>query len=85
MKVSYDELADAAYIELVPDGRHATTTRVDETIALDFDAQGRLIGIEVLAASNRLDVPSLEQLEFAQYTTADSEVMSNVTVGRRRQ
>jgi len=35
------------------------THNVDEDIALDFDAQERLVGIEVLDASKRLDLKHL--------------------------
>ncbi|MBP2456906.1 uncharacterized protein YuzE [Clavibacter michiganensis] len=58
--MTYDPVADAAYVELagpVGDGEAATTihsiTTPDDRgeVALDFDADGRLLGIEVLGAS----------------------------------
>jgi uncharacterized protein YuzE len=62
MKVQYDPTADAAYIYLDPahEGiRVARTVPCDPTeagaeINLDFDADGRLLGIEVLDASRHL-------------------------------
>jgi uncharacterized protein YuzE len=60
MRVTYDPAADAAYVELagpVGDGEAATTIHSIMTpgdrgeVALDFDADGRLLGIEVLGAS----------------------------------
>ncbi|MBT1636283.1 DUF2283 domain-containing protein [Clavibacter michiganensis] len=60
MRVTYDAVADAAYIALerpVGDGEaatqiHSITTPGDRgEVALDFDADGRLLGIEVLHAS----------------------------------
>lgn len=60
MRVTYDADADAAYVELagsIADGDAATTIHSITTpgdrgeIALDFDADGRLLGIEVLHAS----------------------------------
>ena len=60
MRVSYDAVADAAYVELagpVGDGEAATTIHSIATpgargeVALDFDADGRLLGIEELGAS----------------------------------
>ena len=62
MKVSYDESVDAAYIKL--QGETDATpfgftyccdpAAVDGQINLDFDQDGRLIGIEVLFASVKL-------------------------------
>lgn len=62
MKITYDQSTDAAYIYLIDEikpGGVAKTyccdpQEVDGQIHLDFDAGGRLIGIEVLDASRRL-------------------------------
>ena len=61
MKITYDRDADAAYIYLVPitDGGVAQTypcdpAEVNGMINLDFDREGRLLGIEVLDASRKL-------------------------------
>ena len=63
MRVAYDAHADAAYISLgegIPAGGVARTVAVDPReidgmIHLDFDREGRLVGIEVLDASRLLD------------------------------
>ncbi len=62
MRVTYDADVDAAYIYLaaeIPAGGVARTVPVDPReidgmINLDFDAEGRLVGIEVLDASRFL-------------------------------
>ncbi len=61
MRFTYDGEADAAYIYLVdipPGGAKKTyvcdAEEVDGMINLDFDAEGRLLGIEVLNASRKL-------------------------------
>ncbi|ALD13997.1 DUF2283 domain-containing protein [Clavibacter capsici] len=60
MRLTYDPVADAAYVELadpIADGDAATTIHSITTpgdrgeVALDFDADGRLLGLEVLHAS----------------------------------
>ncbi|MFT2691530.1 DUF2283 domain-containing protein [Clavibacter zhangzhiyongii] len=60
MRITYDASVDAAYIYLtgiIGDGDAATTIHSIMTpgdrgeVALDFDADGRLLGIEVLHAS----------------------------------
>ncbi|MDM8085124.1 DUF2283 domain-containing protein [Cellulomonas cellasea] len=62
MRVTFDASVDAAYIYLVDEitaGGVARTVPVDPReidgmINLDFDAEGRLLGIEVLEASRFL-------------------------------
>jgi uncharacterized protein YuzE len=68
MNVKYDPTVDAAYIRLTD----SDVSEVDYTYAcdpkevggqvhLDFDASGRLIGIEVLQASKKLPKSLLGQ------------------------
>ena len=61
MRVSYDEEADAAYIYLreIRPGEAEYTHVVEfegqkDMVNLDFDRDGRLIGVEVLSASRQL-------------------------------
>ncbi|AKC10058.1 MULTISPECIES: DUF2283 domain-containing protein [Rhizobium/Agrobacterium group] len=62
MKISYDVSVDAAYIKLKSEEDIAPfgstyccdPNAVDGQINLDFDAEGRLIGIEILSASKKL-------------------------------
>ncbi|MBM3948570.1 MAG: DUF2283 domain-containing protein [SAR202 cluster bacterium] len=63
MKISYDAKVYALYIQLTPGKQRVQCRDVDEDISLDFDEQDRLVGIEVLDASRRLDLkqPLLEE------------------------
>ncbi|MET7313691.1 DUF2283 domain-containing protein [Streptomyces sp. NPDC005134] len=72
--VIYDKTVDAAYVYLTEPQTRVECARiypcdpvdVDAVINLDFDEQGRLIGIEVLAASSKLPkylLQSAERLE----------------------
>ncbi|WHP16204.1 DUF2283 domain-containing protein [Cellulomonas sp. ES6] len=62
MRVTYDAGVDAAYIYLAAEVRAGGVARTvpvdpretDGMINLDFDAEGRLVGIEVLDASRFL-------------------------------
>jgi len=70
MRVTYDRSADAAYIYLSNeiDTKVAPTipsdlTMLDAMINLDFDAEGVLIGIEVMDASGRLPASVLTDAE----------------------
>jgi YD repeat-containing protein len=55
VRITYDGEADALYIAF-GEGP-ATVQEVAEGIALDWDGEGRLLGIEILDASKRLADP----------------------------
>jgi len=50
---TYDPEADAVYIP-VSDARPSEAEEVAPNVVLDFDAEGRVVGIEVLWASRTL-------------------------------
>jgi uncharacterized protein YuzE len=52
VKITYDAQVDALYIRF----REATVTtkHIGEGLAADYDAEGRLAGIEILDAAKRL-------------------------------
>jgi uncharacterized protein YuzE len=67
LKVTLDAFADVAYIYLVPAGRAASTVVGDDeagSVNLDFDRDGRLVGIEVLRASRWLPREVIERAEL---------------------
>ena len=56
MKIEYDRRADAMYIRL----RAGTVVESDEVrpgVVFDFDADGKVVGIEMLDVSERTDNP----------------------------
>jgi uncharacterized protein YuzE len=56
MKIEYDQQADAIYIRLKA-GTVAESDEVRPGVVLDFDAEGRVLGIEMLDVSERTDNP----------------------------
>jgi len=52
MKLEFDPVADAAYFEISP-GKVADTKEIEPGINGDYDAEGHLVGIEVLSVSKR--------------------------------
>jgi len=52
MKIEYDREVDALYVRL-QEKFVAKTVEVDEGINIDFDDDGRLIGLEILDATER--------------------------------
>jgi uncharacterized protein YuzE len=56
MKIEYDQQADAIYIRLKA-GTVVESEEVRPGVVLDFDAEGKVLGIEMLDVSERTDNP----------------------------
>jgi len=56
MKIEYDPKADAMYIRLLA-GEVTESDEVRPGVVLDFDVNGRVLGIEMLNVSLRTDNP----------------------------
>ena len=52
MKFEFDPQADAAYLE-ISDAEVETTHQIEPGIIIDYDAEGHIVGIEVLSISKR--------------------------------
>jgi uncharacterized protein YuzE len=57
MKITYDREVDALYIRFKE--TTVTTKHLEEGIAADYDADGRLAGIEILDTVKRLRDPQI--------------------------
>ncbi len=51
MRVTYDPEVDALYIRLSDEPAEVTTQRLSEEVAINYAPNGRIIGIEILDAS----------------------------------
>jgi uncharacterized protein YuzE len=56
MKIEFDQKADAMYIRLLA-GTVAQSEELRPGVVFDFDAAGRVLGIEMLDVSQRTDNP----------------------------
>lgn len=63
MKIEYDPKADAIYIRL-SGGTIADSDEVRPNVFLDTDANGRVLGIEMLGVSKLTDKPNEMALEM---------------------
>ena len=61
MEITYDKDADAVYIEFRK-GEFAKNKKMDDFTILDLDAEGKILGIELLRVSERLPVDSLSEI-----------------------
>lgn len=66
MKVKIDKESDALYFRL-DDDEIVESEEVQPGIILDFDENGRMIGIEILSLSSRF---AAEKLRVMQFETA---------------
>jgi uncharacterized protein YuzE len=64
MRVRVDHGADAIYVNLT-DRAIKDSAEVADGIVVDYDAEGRIVGVEILDASKRTDDPEvLKQFSF---------------------
>jgi len=52
MKLEFDPIADAVYLEIAP-AEVVRSHQVEPGVVVDYDAQGGVVGIEVLSVSQR--------------------------------
>ena len=66
MRMRVDHAADAVYLNLT-DRPIKDSEEVADGIVVDYDAEGRIVGIEILDASMRTDDPEvLKQFSFEE-------------------
>jgi len=58
VRITYDPKYDALYLK-IGEAEKVLCKEVDEDITLDLDPQGKLVGIEILAASEHVDLDRL--------------------------
>jgi len=63
MNIKYDQSSDAVYIRL-KESKYSESDEISNNIILDFDKKGNVIGIEILDASNYLDINELSSMKF---------------------
>lgn len=56
MKIEFDPIADALYLELA-DSEVDKTEEIKPGVMIDYDADGNIIGVEVLYVSKREHQP----------------------------
>lgn len=54
MKISYDPQIDAIYFRFIEGECQVTTQRLTDDIAINYDAKGEIVGIEILSAHEHL-------------------------------
>lgn len=53
MKIKYDKKEDAIYLQL-GQGKYCQTRKVTDTVLVDEDSKGKILGIEILNAKKNI-------------------------------
>ncbi len=61
MEITYDNDADAMYIEFRK-GEFARNKKLDDLTIIDLDGEGNILGIELLDVSKRIPLESLSEI-----------------------
>jgi uncharacterized protein YuzE len=56
MKIEFDQVADALYVQLT-DGDIEKSEEIKPGMILDYDASGNVLGLELLYVSKRAELP----------------------------
>lgn len=64
MKMEFDKEADAAYVYFkeIGNGEVAETISLNDSVNIDLDKDGKVLGIEILDASKHLPSSSIKSL-----------------------
>jgi uncharacterized protein YuzE len=71
VKIEYDKAVDALYIR-IQEKDVVRTQEVSDGVNLDFDGEGRLIGLEVLGASKRYSSSDIFNLSTENLILTDT-------------
>jgi Uncharacterized conserved small protein len=80
MKIEYDREVDALYVRL-QEKFVAKTVEVDEGINIDFDEGGKLIGLEILDATERYALSDIFNISTENLFPEDVRRRKAPTVG----
>ena len=75
MRISYDPEVDA--LSIIFRDTTVTTHELAEGIAAEYDAQGRLVGLEILDAAKRLGDPSIFQQVILEGLGPSAQLTTN--------
>ena len=65
MLISYDDKFDLLYIRLIEKQQQVLNKRIDDSIVLDIGEDNKIVGIEILDASEIIDLHQLLPVHYA--------------------
>ncbi|MBU7046429.1 MAG: DUF2283 domain-containing protein [Theionarchaea archaeon] len=64
MRITYDPKADAVYIQF-QEGEYSISKEIDDDIVLDYTEDGKIMGIEILEASQKMPLKNIEEITLS--------------------
>ena len=64
MKIDYNDAVDLLYLRLDPAKQDVINQQVSEGVVLDLGSDNRIVGIEIMNASTRLNLAELLPIEY---------------------
>jgi uncharacterized protein YuzE len=64
MKITYDPKADAMYIQFQKE-KYSISKEVGKGMIVDYTESGEVIGIEILEASKRMPIESIQEITIS--------------------
>ncbi len=58
MKIEYDKEVDALYIR-IQEKKVSRTKEIEEGVNIDFDSEGRVIGLEIIGATEKYSLEDI--------------------------
>lgn len=80
LRVEITDEGSALYVAVDPDGQWAKTTQPDDLITIDWDRQGRVIGIEAIGSAAHSATQALIRA-IEEYQARDSESLRRALDG----
>ncbi len=69
MNISYDSKYDLLYIKFVDGKKKVINKNLDEDITVDLDETGKIVGIEILSASEHINLEKLFPIKTEKAVT----------------
>ncbi len=66
MTVTYNKKTDLLFICLDPSAKEVVNTELTDGVVLELGENDRIVGIEILDASRRVDLASLLSVQYAE-------------------
>ena len=66
MTITYHRTSDLLHICVDPDARQVVNKDVSEDVVLELGENDRIVGIEILDASKRIDLARVLSLDYAE-------------------
>jgi uncharacterized protein YuzE len=63
MRITYDPKYDVLYLKL-GEAEKVLSKEMDEDITMDLDSEGKMVGIEILSASEHMNLSTLLPVEI---------------------